>query len=1103
MQDYSHCDLYKKIIDYENIYLSIYALKSYIFEKELLDKNDYGVFLELQDRFNFDLISEIIQKVKERLYEVLDLKNSKYFEVNIYLKLKSIQKLDDDSLDVKYRPLHTASLIDQIAMVCIFRSLLYEHDNGKIILNEFSKIFPSNFYGNIPSENINYLFKPWQRQYSKYSEKVIKSYDQYANTQEYKYEIEIDLKNFFPSVNPVFIENEIVDFFYPNSNDNKDKEFLRYAVQKLLKMKIKNNESINKITNDKFCIYEEENVYTRGIAQGLPQAYLFGNIAMLKISNIYKDVFEGKSFYYVDDSVIYTNKSQKYIEKELNFEEGSRLNEKLKKFNEEMNKNNSDKDKYKIEIHNYGDKTKYFSIDEKKLGSPKLSILGKLASQASFEIKNLFEDFEVSSLKNKYEKLENSIKEEINSVDEKMTSIGEDKVLEGKLKNYRKKLIRFKRFMEFRYYILKYNESDSSDEKINELKDKLEQIIEDKNRLVEFFKEFYDEGIFNIKINFLLRNNYNEESYKKIKNQIENFEKIILQKSKPMNLEKVECHNFMYFSKNLENLEVKHNISKYNFDYYKSLKKIMNMKLLHLKNKQSDLVKKNLINLNSKLDKEYILGYLKIPIIKGEKIYYSNILRNIDEIYRMILNVYISHLINVEVSDSFKIIKNNNRHITYTEYRLILYIRNKRFDFKEFKYFFNNMCGYIEKNKKNYYLDYKIFDVIDFFRTYIRSPKQIDNLIQIHKYTSEIWANGSKYLHFYTLHNEEHAMVLIRAIVEIIKKLDYFQIKSQDFYILFISCYLHDISMVLHPNLNMIFLNKLEHNANIIVTNFKENLEKIYMDNSYKNIDSSELKTLLISYYKKMDIFFENYIRNRHANDSAKYITNIDDLEFISNYEKDLISEICRAHGDSINDIYYVKSRAKDNILSKKFIKILLRIGDLLDVADNRVSDIIFKNNIEFMNDTTVFHWLSHQAISHYEIFTEYEDSNKIDKNKSHISNKAIDELITIKFYLNIRFFANRQSKGSCSKFKLIDYKRGEICLSQSEDNQICKEKCNFLCKWMVEKNRYLLEEFCALENYLKNKNNFFNTKIKIVFKTLDNARLLTNEEFEYINKKL
>lgn len=47
--------------------------------------------------------------------------------------------------------------------------------------------------------------------------------------------------------------------------------------------------------------------YVRGIPQGLPQSYFLGNIYMLIIYEILKKDFPGVAYFYVDDSVIFTN----------------------------------------------------------------------------------------------------------------------------------------------------------------------------------------------------------------------------------------------------------------------------------------------------------------------------------------------------------------------------------------------------------------------------------------------------------------------------------------------------------------------------------------------------------------------------------------------------------------------------------------------------------------------------------------------------------------------------------------------------------------------------------------------------------------------------
>ena len=61
---------------------------------------------------------------------------------------------------------------------------------------------------------------------------------------------------------------------------------------------------------------------------------------------------------------------------------------------------------------------------------------------------------------------------------------------------------------------------------------------------------------------------------------------------------------------------------------------------------------------------------------------------------------------------------------------------------------------------------------------------------------------------FYTLHNQEHAVDLIKNIIKIIKIFSYLKITKYDYYLLFIACYLHDISMVRIASENDFLLDK-------------------------------------------------------------------------------------------------------------------------------------------------------------------------------------------------------------------------------------------------------------------------------------------------------
>ena len=86
--------LYKKITSGQNIFYSIYSVQSYIFEKELLKKDDYKTLIATGDKFNNDLINKIIKKVREIIQEVI--LEDKLFKARVYFKPKDIKDIDDE-----------------------------------------------------------------------------------------------------------------------------------------------------------------------------------------------------------------------------------------------------------------------------------------------------------------------------------------------------------------------------------------------------------------------------------------------------------------------------------------------------------------------------------------------------------------------------------------------------------------------------------------------------------------------------------------------------------------------------------------------------------------------------------------------------------------------------------------------------------------------------------------------------------------------------------------------------------------------------------------------------------------------------------------------
>lgn len=220
----------------ENIYLSIYSLNSYVFEYNLLNTEDRILYHRLQDKFDARLINGVITRVREQIIELFD--EDKYIEAKVYFKPK---KLSENG-ELEFRPLHSTGLITQIAIVSMLHLFVYEipeeeEGDPKLRLSNLSRLIPSDFYGNRVSVKPEYLFKPWKQQYQKYNQNSNDALMKYHTSLEYKYEVTLDLENFFPTINPIIIYRYIINHLPAYLND-EEREMMKRVLQKLLFCKL-------------------------------------------------------------------------------------------------------------------------------------------------------------------------------------------------------------------------------------------------------------------------------------------------------------------------------------------------------------------------------------------------------------------------------------------------------------------------------------------------------------------------------------------------------------------------------------------------------------------------------------------------------------------------------------------------------------------------------------------------------------------------------------------------------------------------------------------------------------------------------------------------
>lgn len=793
-------ELKKYILQDENIYLAIYSVRSYVFDPQLLKKEDKKLLNDLADPFNNDVIDKTIKDVKKELKKILEDENY-FFETKVYYKPK-----DHDSEKPYYRPIHTAQLKQLIAMVALMHPLIYEvpneGNNWRLNLSNYSRLIPKNFYGNRVSKEPEELFKKWNDQYKEYTKRANEYLKTFRETKEYQYELKLDLKNFFPSVDPRVVYGILLKYM-PVSFNERDKNVLKTIIYKLLVCEVTNlnTETAKSLYYGGADIDKISKTYTKGIAQGLPQSYFFGNICMMIIAKVFDQYYNGKSVYYVDDSYIYTNKEieeDKFISQieEINKEikeqvkkyismvqNGPFLNFISKKdsiYRESLEQKEVD-DFYNIQVHTDG-KSSFTKISGVKDGEIYLRNLSREASQIGMQMNSTYSEEEDETIFHKTTELVKAIDREIKKMKR-----------DGGQEAYIEKLERYKKFFSYRQMRLQLKvdkdindsifkvltgekyETNSEENRYNVLSQGIEQ--------KEFF-QLYKHDIWQAALSLLIANTESKHEVEKIKQYIKKvIDNINLNKTNDLQ----DCNYIkVAYSDYLDGDEIQSEI-----DCYATLNKMVNRKMNRYTNMNSNALKEKFTYTKIKGLKPDILdsfGICSSVFVKKSMI----VNKNSSRLQRMVLNAIYSKVFKVTLSDDIALNSYNKKGISYGELRALAYLRNTRCSISDFLDWKLDVIG----NENQQKIDYTIFEVLEIFRRYVLDPKQIDDLIMVHKYTCDVWKNGAKHLYFYTLHNQEHAIDLIKNIIKIVKSISYLKISAYDYYLLFISSYLHDISMV-------------------------------------------------------------------------------------------------------------------------------------------------------------------------------------------------------------------------------------------------------------------------------------------------------------------
>lgn len=297
---------------------------------------------------------------------------------------------------------------------------------------------------------------------------------------------------------------------------------------------------------------------------------------------------------------------------------------------------------------------------------------------------------------------------------------------------------------------------------------------------------------------------------------------------------------------------------------------------------------------------------------------------------------------------------------------------------------------------------------------------------------------------------------------------------------------------------------KADELAKTLLDSYNEEFNKANLTKNVQgnDIDILSVKKYMLDSYRKIDNYFEEAVRSKHANDSAAEIRKRSELNYLDTSMRELVAEVSEAHGADERDIYGIKSVASKQLISIKFDKILLRLADLLDMSSYRVSKPILYHNVEQMSEESAFHWISHLLTKGYSLRTEYE----ITDNAHVLAPKNIIEKLVLEIPVNISQMSALTCGRTCKKVGIDRNRLSQqgivlVCGQECKDNGNQERNCNFLCKWFCVKNENLIKELAALKEYLnRNKNNYFKSAIEIRIKCNDRTSL-DARQFEILNE--
>lgn len=240
----------------------------------------------------------------------------------------------------------------------------------------------------------------------------------------------------------------------------------------------------------------------------------------------------------------------------------------------------------------------------------------------------------------------------------------------------------------------------------------------------------------------------------------------------------------------------------------------------------------------------------------------------------------------------------------------------------------------------------------------------------------------------FSKHNKSHSETILNNIVNVLGKNVIEQLSSTDLWLILESAYCHDLGMVITVEMINAALQDgsfLKYFRSVLADPFHE----MYKYAAFYAIKDGKLvlkqNDFSLMMYDSVRFLMSDYFRSRHADNSLKAIANTDSVlaldlpkAIVPTRLISMMGAVCRSHTLNFNEVMslpQVENGIATDMAHPRFVACLLRLGDILDIDNNRFSDVFMKT-ISEIPEISQLHKDKHLSITHLRIDSKYIEVN-------------------------------------------------------------------------------------------------------------------------------